>query len=82
MAGEGTPDRFQCLLKHAHWDADAMRDDLQAYVLAHLADPKAVLAIDETGFGKKGKKPAGVAPQYSGTVGKIANCQIGVSLTY
>src|SRR5690242_10467342 len=82
LAGEGTPDGYQRLLNHAHWDADAVRDDLQAYVLAHLADPEAVLAIDETGFVKKGKKSAGVAPQYSGTVGKIANCQIGVYLTY
>src|SRR5258708_17893750 len=48
----------------------------------HLADPEAVLVVDETGFVKKGTKSAGVAAQYSGTVGKIANCQIGVFLAY
>ena len=82
LAGATTPDGMQRLLNHAHWDADLVRDDLQAYVLAHLADSEAVLTIDETGFVKKGKKSAGVAPQYSGTVGKIANCQVGVYLTY
>ncbi len=59
-----------------------MRDDLVAYVLEHLADPQAVLVVDETGFVKKGTKSVGVAPQYCGTVGKIANCQIGVFLAY
>jgi hypothetical protein len=47
-----------------------------------LADPAAVIVIDETGFVKKGTKSVGVAPQYSGTVGKIGNCQIGVFLAY
>jgi SRSO17 transposase len=69
-------------LSSAHWDADAVRDDLVAYVLEHLADPQAVLVLDETGFVKKGTKSVGVAPQYCGTVGKIANCQIGVFLAY
>lgn len=82
LAGEATPDGMQRLLHTAHWDAERVRDDLQQYVLAHLADPQAVLVIDETGFLKKGRKSAGVAPQYSGTAGKIANCQIGVFLAY
>ena len=82
LAGEATPDGMQRLLSTAHWDADAVRDDLVAYVLAHLADPNAVLVLDETGFVKKGTKSVGVAPQYCGTVGKIANCQIGVFLAY
>ena len=47
-----------------------------------LADPQAVLVLDETGFVKKGAKSVGVAPQYCGAVGKIANCQIGVFLAY
>lgn len=81
LAGEATPDGMQRLLSTAHWDADAVRDDLVAYVLEHLADP-AVLVLDETGFVKKGTKSVGVAPQYCGTVGKIANCQIGVFLAY
>src|SRR6266699_3804154 len=82
LAGEGTPDGMQRLLNTAHWDADQVRDDLQEYILTHLSDPEAVLVVDETGFVKKGTKSAGVAAQYSGTVGKIANCQIGVFLAY
>src|SRR5260221_348989 len=82
LAGEATPDGMQRLLSTAHWDADAVRDDLVAYVLAHLADPQAILVLDETGFVKKGTKSVGVAPQYCGTVGKIANCQVGVFLAY
>ena len=82
LAGEATPDGMQRLLSTAHWDADAVRDDLVAYVLEQLADPSAVLVLDETGFVKKGTKSVGVAPQYCGTVGKIANCQIGVFLAY
>jgi SRSO17 transposase len=82
LAGEATPDGMQRLLNTAHWDADQVRDDLQAYILTHLADPEAVLVVDETGFLKKGKKSVGVAAQYTGTAGKIANCQIGVFLAY
>jgi len=82
LAGEATPDGMQRLLSTAYWDANAVRDDLVAYVLEHLADPGAVLVLDETGFVKKGTKSVGVAPQYCGAVGKIANCQIGVFLAY
>ena len=82
VAGEATPDGMQRLLNTAKWDADQVRDDLQQYILTHLADPEAVLVVDETGKVSKGTKSAGVAPQYSGTVGKIANSQIGVLLAY
>lgn len=82
LAGEGTPDGMQRLLNTARWDANLVRDDLQQYVLTHLRDPQAVLVVDETGFLKKGTKSAGVAAQYTGTVGKIANCQVGVFLAY
>jgi SRSO17 transposase len=82
LAGEATPDGMQRLLNTAKWDADQVRDDLQQYILTHLADPEAVLVVDETGFLKKGKKSVGVAAQYTGTAGKIANCQIGVFLAY
>jgi SRSO17 transposase len=51
-------------------------------VLDHLADPQAVLIVDDTGFLKKGVRSAGVARQYSGTAGRIENCQIGVFLAY
>jgi SRSO17 transposase len=81
-AGNATPDSMQRLLNAAHWDEDAVRDDLVAYVREHLAAPAAILVIDETGFLKKGTKSAGVQRQYSGTAGKRENCQIGVFVTY
>ncbi len=80
--GERTPDGVQRLLNAARWDADGVRDDLQQYVVEHLGDADAVLVVDETGFLKKGTKSAGVARQYSGTAGRIENCQIGVFLVY
>jgi len=82
LAGEASPDGMQRLLSTAHWEADAVRDDLVAYVLEQFADPQAVLVLDETGFVKKGAKSVGVAAQDCGAVGKIANCQIGVFLAY
>jgi SRSO17 transposase len=81
-AGDATPDGVQDFLARMHWDADAVRDDLRAYVVEHLGDPDAVLVLDETGFLKKGSKSAGVHRQYSGTAGRIENCQIGVFLAY
>ena len=80
--GERSPDGVQRLLRTARWDADAVRDDLRAYVVEHLGDAEAVLVIDETGLLKKGSKSVGVARQYSGTAGRIENCQIGVFLAY
>jgi len=80
--GEATPDGVQRLLNAARWDADGVRDDLRAYVLEHLGDPAAVLVVDETGFLKKGTKSVGVQRQYSGTAGRIENCQVGVFLAY
>src|SRR5215211_7935862 len=81
-AGEHTPDGMQRLLNHARWDPDQVRADLRGYVVEHLGDPGGVLVVDETGFLKKGTKSAGVQRQYSGTAGRIENCQIGVFLTY
>ena len=81
-AGDATPDGVQDFLSRMRWDADAVRDDLRAYVVEHLGDPDAVLVVDETGFLKKGDKSAGVQRQYSGTAGRIENCQIGVFLGY
>ena len=82
QAGEPTPDGMQHLLARADWDADQVRDDLRAYVVEHLGDEAAVLVVDETGFLKKGTKSVGVQRQYSGTAGRIENCQIGVFLAY
>ena len=81
-AGAATPHGFQRLLGRARWDAEAVRDDLQAYVAEHLADARGVLIVDETGFLKKGDRSAGVARQYSGTAGRIENCQVGVFVAY
>jgi SRSO17 transposase len=81
-AGDATPDGMQDFLARMRWDADEVRDDLRAYVVEHLGDPSAVLVLDETGFVKKGTKSVGVQRQYSGTAGRIENCQIGVFLAY
>ena len=81
-AGQATPDGMQRLLSTTDWDPDAVRDALIGYVCQHLGDPAGILAIDETGFLKKGTASAGVARQYSGTAGRVENCQIGVFLTY
>ena len=80
--GEARPDGVQRLLSAATWDADAVRDDLRSYVVGHFGSEEAVLIVDETGFVKKGTKSVGVKRQYSGTAGRIENCQIGVFLCY
>jgi SRSO17 transposase len=81
-AGDRTPDGVQDFLSRMRWDADLVRDDLRAYAIDHLGDAQAVLVLDETGFLKKGDKSCGVQRQYSGTAGRIENCQIGVFLAY
>jgi SRSO17 transposase len=82
-AGDSGPQGMQRLLNYYRWDADAVRDDVRAAVLEHIADPvRGVLILDETGFLKKGVRSAGVARQYSGTAGRIENSQIGVFLAY
>jgi SRSO17 transposase len=80
-AGLPTPYAIQYLLNRAVWKSDEVRDVLQAYVREMLG-PAGMLVIDETGFLKKGNKSVGVQRQYSGTAGRIENCQIGVFLTY
>jgi SRSO17 transposase len=82
VSGAATPYGFQHLLGRADWEPNAVRDELRTYVIQHLGDPDGVLVIDETGFLKKGRHSAGVARQYSGTAGRIENCQIGVFLGY
>jgi SRSO17 transposase len=79
-AGDEAPYGVQHLLGRAAWSADEVRDDLRAYVMEHCGDPQAVLVVDETGFLQKGKNSVGVARQYSGTAGRVENCQIGVFL--
>src|SRR5229473_1452736 len=79
---ESGPQGVQRLLNAAHWDEDAVRDELRGYVMEQLEDEQGVLVVDETGFLKKGKKSAGVARQYSGTAGRRENSQVGVFLLY
>jgi SRSO17 transposase len=82
FAGYRHPRTIQRVLDRSVWDAEAVRDDLRSFVVEHLADPNGVLVVDETGFIKKGTKSCGVSRQYSGTAGRIENCQIGVFLGY
>src|SRR3982750_1385536 len=81
-AGDPGPWRQQALLGRATWSADALRDVVRDYVVETLCEPDAVLVLDETGFLKQGKASCGVARQYTGSAGKITNCQIGVFAAY
>ena len=81
-AGDRGPWRQQALLGRAQWDADALRDVVRGYAVETLGEPDAVLVIDETGFLKQGKASCGVGRQYTGSAGKITNCQIGVFAAY
>jgi SRSO17 transposase len=81
-SGSTTPYGIQHLLGRAVWDENGVRDQLRAWVVEHLGDPESVLVLDETGFLKKGTQSVGVKRQYSGTAGRIENCQIGVFLAY
>ena len=80
--GDPTPDGVQRLLYNYRWDVDLVCDDLKSYVVEHLGSASAVLVVDETGFLKKGNNSVGVQRQYSGTAGRIENCQVGVFLAY
>jgi SRSO17 transposase len=82
FAGDVSPDGMQRLLNFSPWDEDGCRDALARYVVKGVGDPAAVLAVDETGFLKKGTRSAGVARQYTGTAGRVENAQVGVFLAY
>ena len=73
---------MQRLLTGVKWDRDGAFGEYRRRMLAQTADPQGVLAIDDTGFPKKGRHSVCVARQYSGSRGKVDNCQVGVSLTY
>lgn len=81
-AGDPGPWRQQAILGRGRWQADALCDLVREYVVEHLADADAVLVLDETGFLKQGKASCGVARQYTGSAGKITNCQVGVFAAY
>jgi SRSO17 transposase len=80
--GNALPDPTQRLLYRTLWEADAARDRLQAFIVKVFGDPEGIGILDETGFLKKGEFSVGVQRQYTGTAGKIANCQVGVFLAY
>ena len=80
--GDPGPWRQQALLGRATWDSNALRDLVRDYAVETLAEPDAVLVVDETGFLKQGKASCGVGRQYTGSAGKITNCQIGVFAAY
>lgn len=80
--GESTPYKMQQFLYRGSWNADELRDCTREYIRGEISEEDGVLVLDETGFLKQGKKSCGVARQYSGTAGRIENCQIGVFLTY
>lgn len=80
--GEREPKALQRFLNLTPWDADMLRDLVVSYAMERFADPQSVLIADPTGFAKKGRKSAGVQRQYSGTLGRIDNCQIGTFLAY
>jgi SRSO17 transposase len=82
FAGDAGPEGMQRLLNFYAWDEDRVRDALRRYVVRAFGDPGGVLAADETGFLKKGRMSAGVQRQYSGTAGRVENCQLGVFLAY
>lgn len=82
QVGDANPYAIQHLLGRSVWDANLVRDELRRYVVEHLGHSAAVVVIDETGFLKKGNQSVGVQRQYSGTAGRVENCQIGVFLSY
>ena len=81
-AGLARPYRIQSLLGRSSWSADALSARIRSYALDAIGDPDGVLVVDETGFLKKGAQSVGVARQYSGTAGRIENCQVGVFASY
>jgi SRSO17 transposase len=80
--GDATPDRMQRLLYQVDWDAEAARDRLQQFIIERFGEAEGVGVVDETGFLKKGCHSVGVKRQYTGTAGKVDNCQVAVMLSY
>ena len=80
--GEETPYNLQQFLYRGRFSADELRDKLREYTIGNIGAEEGILVVDETGFLKQGKESCGVKRQYSGTAGRIENCQIGVFLSY
>ena len=81
QAREATPYGMQRLLSQAVWDVDGVRDVIRAFVLQQLGSSPLTVAIDETGFLKRGLHSAGVGRQHYGPTGDVRNCQVGVFLS-
>jgi SRSO17 transposase len=82
VIGDRIPDAMQRLLYRSQWSADAARDRLLQYTIEVFGEEDGIGVVDETGFIKKGRHSVGVKRQYSGTAGKVENCQIGAFLSY
>jgi len=80
--GESEPKGLQRFLNLSPWDADALLEINRDYAMEYLADPGAIMVADPTGFAKKGNQSVGVQRQYSGTLGRVDNCQIATFLAY
>jgi SRSO17 transposase len=76
------PYRIQSLLGRSAWRADVLRECVRDYLFQALGDAAGLLVIDETGCLKKGQHSVGVARQYSGTAGRVENCQVGMFAAY
>lgn len=80
--GEPEPKALQRFLNLSPWNVDELLALNRDYAMEHLADEQAILVADPTGFAKKGTKSVGVQRQYSGTMGRVDNCQIATFLAY
>ena len=78
----GAPRKLQEFLSDSPWDDQGCIGELQRFAGEQFGAANGVLILDDTGFAKKGTHSAGVARQYSGTLGRIDNCQVGVFLSY
>jgi len=76
---ENNPQAIQQMLHSSPWDSHSVRLSMSQKVISEMEPIKASI-VDDTGFPKKGKHSVGVARQYSGTLGKVDNCQVAVSL--
>ena len=73
---------MQRFLTESPWDDNAVIGCLQEYLGSRLGHPEAVWVLDGSDFPKQGRKSVGVARQYGGRLGKVANCQGGMFLAY
>jgi SRSO17 transposase len=73
---------LQKFITEGSWKDDEVLRELRTHVVEVLGDKNAVMCVDETGFPKKGTKSVGVKRQYSGILGRVDNCQIGVFMNY